>query len=91
MTPAMPCLRCGQLCEMADPVYILVTARVNDPTAFLGVTEIGCSGTNGVVHQRCLAGLLISDEIIAALSTVEPAAVTGPVERSSVLEGFDLE
>jgi len=73
---------------MADPVYILVTARVNDPTAFLGVTEIGCTGTNGVVHQRCLAGLLISDEIIAALST---ATVTGPVERSSVLERLDLE
>jgi hypothetical protein len=70
----------------------MVSATVNDPNSFLGVTEIGFSGRNGVVHQSCFdtdfpaAG---SDSGVPEAPEEEAVALQS-IQRTSTIDDFDL-
>ena len=82
----MRCGRCGQPLVAGERVYVLVSATVDDPSAYLGVSAIGCSGDNGVVHQKCW----LAEALTGAEGATEPQPPSGAIQRSLILDEFHL-
>jgi hypothetical protein len=92
VAPKTICVRCKQPCELGDLVYVMVSAAINDPNSFLGVTEIGASGPNGVVHQSCFhIEVPTSDGTFPPPEEFEDEPVTQQaIQRTPTLDGFNL-